>query len=52
MDLNLLVVDAKKVFYRHLKGISDPEQKRKIIGRTFIDIFDNEAAKLKDEIIF
>ncbi|MDB2339069.1 glutamine-hydrolyzing GMP synthase [Gammaproteobacteria bacterium] len=52
MDLNLLVVDAKKVFYRHLKGISDPEQKRKVIGRTFIDIFDNEAAKLKDEIKF
>ena len=52
MDLNLLVVDAKKVFYRHLKGISDPEQKRKIIGRTFIDIFDNEAANLKDEINF
>jgi GMP synthase (glutamine-hydrolysing) len=52
MDLNLLVVDAKKIFYRHLKGISDPEQKRKIIGRTFIDIFDNEAAKLKDEINF
>ena len=52
MDLNLLVVDAKKVFYRHLKGISDPEQKRKIIGRTFIDIFDNQAAKLKDDINF
>ena len=52
MNLNLIVVDAKKVFYRHLKGISDPEQKRKIIGRTFIDIFDNEAAKLKDEINF
>ena len=52
MDLNLMVVDAKKVFYRHLKGVSDPEQKRKIIGRTFIDIFDNEAIKLKDEIFF
>ena len=52
MDLNLLVVDAKKTFYRHLKGISDPEQKRKVIGRTFIDIFDNEAAKLKDDINF
>ena len=50
MDLNLLVVDARKIFFRHLKGISDPEQKRKIIGRTFIDVFDNEAAKLKDEI--
>ena len=42
MDLNLLVVDSKKIFHRHLKGISDPEQKRKVIGRTFIDIFDNE----------
>ena len=52
MDLNLLVVDAKKIFHRHLKGISDPEQKRKIIGRTFIDIFDNESAKLKDDINF
>ena len=52
MNLNLLVVDAKKIFYRHLKGVSDPEQKRKVIGRTFIDIFDNEASKLKDEINF
>ena len=53
MDLNLLVVDAKKIFHRHSKGrASDPEQKRKIIGRTFIDIFDNESAKLKDDINF
>ena len=52
LDLNLIVVDAKKIFHRHLKGVSDPEQKRKIIGRTFIDIFDNESAKLKDEINF
>jgi len=52
MNLNLLVVDAKKVFYRHLKNVFDPEQKRKVIGRTFIDIFDNEAAKLKDDINF
>jgi len=52
MDLNLLVVDAKKIFHRHLRGISDPEQKRKVIGRTFIDIFDNESAKLKDDINF
>ncbi len=50
MNLNLLIVDAKKIFYRHLKGIIEPEQKRKVIGRTFIDIFDNEAAKFKDEI--
>ena len=52
IDLNLLVVDAKKIFHRHLKGVSDPEQKRKVIGRTFIDIFDNESAKLKDDINF
>jgi GMP synthase (glutamine-hydrolysing) len=52
MNLNLLVIDAQKIFYRHLKGVSDPEQKRKVIGRTFIDIFDNESAKLKDEINF
>ena len=32
MDLNLLVVDAQKIFYRHLKGVSDPEQKRKVFG--------------------
>ena len=52
MDLNLLVIDAKKIFHRHLKGVSDSEQKRKIIGRTFIDIFDNESSKLKDSINF
>ena len=46
IDLNLEVVDAKKTFYRHLKGVSDPEQKRKVIGRTFIDIFDNESINL------
>ena len=46
IDLNLKVVDAKKTFYRHLKGVTDPEQKRKVIGRTFIDIFDNESVNL------
>ena len=48
MDLNLIKVDAQKIFLRHLKGIEDPEQKRKIIGRTFIDVFDAEAAKLEN----
>ena len=46
IDLNLVVVDAKKTFYRHLKGVTDPEQKRKVIGRTFIDVFDNESVNL------
>ncbi|MDR2426035.1 MAG: glutamine-hydrolyzing GMP synthase [Endomicrobium sp.] len=44
---NLIIVNAKKVFLNRLKGISDPEQKRKIIGHTFIEIFDKEAKKLK-----
>jgi len=48
MSLNVIKSDSEDVFLRHLKGVSDPEQKRKIIGRTFIDVFDAEATKLKD----
>ena len=44
--INLVYVDAREVFLNNLKGISDPEQKRKIIGKTFIDIFDEESAKI------
>jgi GMP synthase (glutamine-hydrolysing) len=51
-DLNLKVVDASDIFLRHLKGVTDPEQKRKIIGRTFIDVFDNESLDLNCEIDF
>jgi len=51
-DLNLKVVDASDIFLRHLKGVTDPEQKRKIIGRTFIDVFDNESLDLSCEIHF
>lgn len=47
MNLNVIKSDSEEVFLRHLKGIHDPEQKRKIIGRTFIDVFDTEATKLK-----
>jgi GMP synthase (glutamine-hydrolysing) len=47
MDLNVIKSDAQDTFLWHLKGISDPEQKRKIIGRTFIDVFDTEASNLK-----
>jgi len=46
--VNLIYIDAAKLFLDNLKGISDPEQKRKIIGKTFIDIFDAEAFKIKD----
>lgn len=48
MGLNVIGVDAKDQFYEALKGETDPEKKRKIIGKGFIDIFDKEAHKLKD----
>ncbi|MCL2779090.1 MAG: glutamine-hydrolyzing GMP synthase [Polyangiaceae bacterium] len=46
--LNLVAVDARERFLSALEGISNPEQKRKIIGKTFIDVFDEEAHKVKD----
>ncbi len=48
MGLNVIGVEAASDFMEALKGISDPEGKRKAIGHTFIDIFDREAHKLKD----
>ena len=48
LDLNVIKSDSSDIFLRHLENVDDPEQKRKIIGRTFIDIFDAEAIKLKD----
>lgn len=48
MGLNLIKIDAKDEFYRELSGVTDPEQKRKIIGRLFIEIFQREAAKIKN----
>jgi len=48
MGLNVIGVDAKQKFYSALKGISDPEAKRKAIGGTFIEVFDDEAHKIKD----
>ncbi|MDR1523347.1 MAG: glutamine-hydrolyzing GMP synthase [Endomicrobium sp.] len=44
---NLEIIDAKKIFLSKLKGVVDPEQKRKIIGKTFIDVFERESKKLK-----
>lgn len=46
--LNIIKVDAKERFLTKLAGISDPEQKRKIIGNEFIYLFDEESEKLKD----
>lgn len=48
LGLNVIGVDAKNKFYTALAGVNDPEQKRKIIGRGFIEVFDEEAHKLKD----
>lgn len=45
---NLVYVDASKLFLSKLAGVSDPEKKRKIIGTTFIEVFDKEASKIKD----
>lgn len=45
---NLIYVDASELFLSKLKGVSDPETKRKIIGKTFIEVFDIEAAKIQD----
>nr|MBI1229612.1 glutamine-hydrolyzing GMP synthase [Cytophagales bacterium] len=47
LGLNVIGVDAKQKFYDALKGISDPEGKRKAIGRTFIEVFDEESHKLE-----
>lgn len=46
LGLNVIGVNAKDKFYRELAGVSDPEQKRKIIGKGFIDVFEEEARKL------
>jgi GMP synthase (glutamine-hydrolysing) len=47
LQINLRFAPAGKVFLKKLKGVTDPEKKRKIIGRTFIEVFDKEAQKLK-----
>jgi GMP synthase (glutamine-hydrolysing) len=44
--LNFIPVDASKLFFEKLAGVTEPEQKRKIIGATFIQVFDEEAKKL------
>ena len=46
LPLNLVTVDAADEFLAPLEGVADPEEKRKIIGGTFIDVFEREAAKI------
>lgn len=49
LGVNLTVVDASSLFLSRLASIEDPEQKRKIIGNTFIEVFEAEAAKIEAE---
>lgn len=46
-QMNVILVDAKERFLNKLKGVTDPEQKRKIIGNEFIYVFEEEAGKLQ-----
>jgi GMP synthase (glutamine-hydrolysing) len=48
LGVKVIRVNAAERFFRELKGVSDPEAKRKIIGRVFIEVFDEEAHKLQD----
>ena len=48
IKLDLIVIDAEKRFLKALKGVTDPEKKRKIIGTTFIRVFEDSAKKIKN----
>jgi len=48
LGLNVRGIDAREKFYSALQGVTDPEQKRKIIGKGFIEVFEKEAKNLKD----
>jgi GMP synthase (glutamine-hydrolysing) len=48
LGANVIRVDAEKTFLAGLAGVADPEQKRKIIGRLFVEVFDAEAEKIRD----
>ena len=48
LGLNVIGVDASEKFFKDLEGVTDPEQKRKIIGRDFVEVFDAEAHKITD----
>jgi GMP synthase (glutamine-hydrolysing) len=46
LKLNLKTVDASEAFFSSLRGLSDPEEKRKAVGRTFVEVFEREARRL------
>lgn len=49
IGLNLKVVDAENMFLSELSGVTDPEAKRKVIGRLFVEVFEKEVTNLKNE---
>ncbi|KAG5997654.1 GMP synthase (glutamine-hydrolyzing) [Claviceps pusilla] len=49
LGINLTVVDGGELFLTRLKGVTEPEKKRKIIGETFIDLFEKEAIRIENE---
>ncbi|MEM3522769.1 MAG: glutamine-hydrolyzing GMP synthase, partial [Candidatus Bathyarchaeia archaeon] len=51
LNINFVYVDAKERFLKKLKGIADPEEKRKIIGKEFIKVFEEEAKKVKADFL-
>ncbi len=48
LGLNVIGVDASEKFFKDLEGVTDPEKKRKIIGRDFVEVFNAEAKKITD----
>ena len=48
LGLNVIGVDASPLFFKELEGVTDPEQKRKIIGRLFVEVFNSEAQRIED----
>ena len=51
MRLNLKIINAKDLFLKELKGVDDPEEKRKIIGRLFIEVFEKVAEENGEEVL-
>ncbi|WP_459202515.1 glutamine-hydrolyzing GMP synthase [Methanococcus sp. CF] len=51
MGLNLKIVEASDIFLKELKGVTDPEEKRKIIGRLFIEVFEKVAEEQGEEVL-
>ena len=50
LGINLTIAQAADLFMTRLKGVTDPEQKRKIIGNTFINVFEAEANRIESDV--